>query len=74
MAPVRLDKRGWLLRDECLEADMVSQRLGLQNHAWIQMLKWWINRLHEFWVGDCSLQCTLQLRADGASLGCEHET
>ena len=27
-----------------VEADVTSQRLGLQNHAWIQMMKWWIQK------------------------------
>ena len=42
--PVRINKVGWVLREHSVEADVTSHRLGLQNHAWIQMLKWWVQR------------------------------
>jgi hypothetical protein len=43
--PVRLDGNVWKLREDSIEADVTTQRLGLQNHAWLKFLRWWIEKL-----------------------------
>ena len=53
MAPVRLNKLGWKLREECVEADVTSQRLRLQCHAWIHMLKWWVRHVQTLGIEIC---------------------
>lgn len=41
--PVRMSDNSWKLREDCVEADVSSLRLGLQNHAWLRFLRWWFN-------------------------------
>ena len=44
-APVRVGRVEWKVRHESVTADVASLRLGLQNHAWIQMMKWWVQHM-----------------------------
>ena len=43
--PVRMPGNIWKLREDSVEADVTSQRLGLQNHAWLKFLRWWCGKL-----------------------------
>ena len=32
----------WKLREDCVIADVSTLRLGLQAHAWLRFLRWWL--------------------------------
>ena len=40
--PVRMSDNVWRLREDSVEADVSTLRLGLQAHAWLRFLRWWL--------------------------------
>ena len=43
-APLRMPNNVWKLRDESVQADATTHRLGLQHPVWLRTLRGWLDR------------------------------